>query len=206
MKRWLNCICALTVLAACAPRAGALRGVPVTRSAPATPLVGGHQRLVFRWSYDDALLSARGEGVARIAPPDSVRLDFFLDGGMGGGAAVLIDDSLRTPEGDDGSKYLPSVNLLWATLGVLRVAGGDTLVRLDGDTLRIQTGDDPVWRAAFHGTTLSVLERIVGGKIRERVVRSDSTVSYRQFTSRRRLSLTVTRRFSDPPFDAAIWR
>jgi hypothetical protein len=161
---------------------------------------------VFRWSYEDAILAARGEGVARIAPPDSVRLDFFLDGGVGGGAAVLIADSLRTPEGDDGRKYLPSVHLLWATLGVLRVAGGDTLVRLDGDTLRIQTGDDPAWRAAFQGTSLAVLERIVGGRIRERVVRNDSTVSYRQFTSRRRLSLNVTRRFSDPPFDASIWR
>jgi len=46
--------------------------------------------VVFQWELVDGEITARGDGVARIASPDSVRLDFFLGGGMGGGAAVLI--------------------------------------------------------------------------------------------------------------------
>ena len=34
-------------------------------------------------------MNGRGDGAARIAAPDSARLDFFLAGGFGGGAAVL---------------------------------------------------------------------------------------------------------------------
>ena len=47
-------------------------------------------------------MTARGEGVARIASPDSVRMDFFLGGGLGSGAAVLIGDSLSGPGAGHG--------------------------------------------------------------------------------------------------------
>ncbi|HEX4933897.1 MAG TPA: hypothetical protein VFV33_11995, partial [Gemmatimonadaceae bacterium] len=157
------------------------------------------------WEYDDPIFTARGEGVARIAPPDSVRLDFFTDGNLGGGFALLIGDRLSTPANDDAVRYLPPVPLLWAALGRLRVAGRDTVARLAADTLRADIGPSPVWRAAFSGAELVSLQRVDGQRVRESVQRDSMLVRYRNFGSRRRLTLTVLRRLADPPYDEAIW-
>ncbi|MEO7964371.1 MAG: hypothetical protein ABIT38_10760 [Gemmatimonadaceae bacterium] len=194
-------------LAGCvAPRVKPLTGVPSQVALPQTPLPAAHTRLVFRWEYGDPLFSAKGEGVARIAPPDSVRLDFFSDGNLGGGYAILIGDSLFTPANGDAGRYLPPVPLLWASVGRLEVAGRDTTLRTDGDTLRAEINSASSWRAALVGRTLVSVQRIEGGRLRESVVRSPTVISYRNHGARRRLTLTVLRRLEDPPFDEAIWR
>lgn len=195
----------LLAAAACAPRVRPLTGVPFAGTLPRSLLPKGHARIVFRWSYDDPLFAANGEGVARIAPPDSVRLDFFVDGGVGSGGAILIGDAISTAA-DDGRRYLPPVPLLWAALGVLRVAGPDSLVRIDRDTLRVDIGRNPTFRAVFADTALLGLERIDGGRIRERVVRQPDRLTYRNFSAHRTLTLTALRRFEEPGFDPAIWR
>lgn len=196
----------LLAIAACAPRVRPLTGVPSTVALPAPGLPPGHARLIFRWTYDDPIFGARGEGVARVAPPDSVRLDFFVDGGVGSGGAILIGDSLRTAA-EDGRRYLPPVPLLWAALGVLRISGRDTTVRLDGDTLRaeVREGAD-VFRIAWSGRRMVSLGRIAGGRLREQVYQDSSRIAYRHFAARRRLTLTEVRRVSDAPYDPAIWR
>lgn len=195
------------VLAGCAPpRVRPITGMPFPDRLPATTLPAGHTRMVFRWDYDDRIFSARGEGVARIAAPDSVRLDFFADGGMGGGFAILIADSLHTAANDDARRYLPPVPLLWAAMGQLRVVAADTTALVDGDTLRVEIGEGPTWRAAFVDARLRELQRIDGRRLRESVVLDSSTVVYRNHGARRRLTLRITRRLSDPPFDEAIWR
>lgn len=190
---------------ACAPRVKPLTGVTVDRRLPATAVPDGHTRLVFRWEYGDPIFSAKGEGVARIAAPDSVRLDFFADGGVGGGFALLIGEELSTPANEDAIRYLPPVPLLWAALGRLTVAGPDTTARMQGDTLRADIGSSPVWRVAYAGDGLRSLQRIDGGRLRESVVRDSARISYRNFGSRRRLTLTLTRRLADAPYDEAIW-
>ena len=197
---------AVLALSGCAPRIRPLAGLPSTLPLPRTALPPGHSRLVFRWEYGDPLFSARGEGVARIAAPDSLRLDFFADGNLGGGYAILLGDSLHTPANGDAKRYLPPVPLLWAALGWLHVAGADTILRLDGDTIRAEIGASPSWRAALVGTSLVSLERVEGGRLRESVHRDTSVISYRNRGARRRLTLTVLRRLEDPPFDEAIWR
>lgn len=190
---------------ACAPRVHPLTGTPVVDRLPDTTLPPGHVRLVFRWEYGDPIFSARGEGVARIAPPDSVRLDFFADGSMGGGYAILVGDRLTTPANDDARRYLPPVPLLWAALGRLQVTGQDTTARLAGDTLRADIGRNPVWRAAFTASSLVSLQRLEGNRLRESIRRDSAVIAYRNFGARRRLTLTVQRRIADPPFDEAIW-
>ncbi len=197
--------CLIVLLAACAPRVSPLTGLPVVERLPTSAVPDEHTRLVFRWEYGDPIFSAKGEGVARIAAPDSVRLDFFADGGIGGGFAILIGQQLSTPANEDAMRYLPPVPLLWAALGRLQVSGPDTTARLQGDTLRADIGKSPVWRVAFAGTGLVSLQRIDGGRLRESVVRDSSRISYRNFGSRRRLTLTLTRRLADPPYDEAIW-
>lgn len=201
----LGALLLLVGAAACAPRVKPLTGELVARRLPATSVPAGHTRLVFRWEYGDPIFSAKGEGVARIAAPDSVRLDFFADGGVGGGFALLIGDRLSTPANADAIRYLPPVPLLWAALGRLDVSGQDTTARVEGDTLRADIGASPVWRVAFSGEGLASLQRIDGGRLRESVVRDSSRISYRNFGSRRRLTLTLTRRFADAPYDEAIW-
>ena len=195
-------------LASCTPRAGKLRGTPAPAgSIPSTTIPPGHQHVVFRWRYQDPDMQARGEGVARIASPDSVRMDFFVDPGMGAGYAVLVGDDLSAPGIALVRRYLPPPPLLWATLGRLHVpAASDTAVRVDGDTIRADIGADPVWRATFAERRLVRLERIDGGRVNERVVRTGDDVRYDHLGARRTLSLSITRRADVPPFDATIWR
>jgi hypothetical protein len=190
-----------------APRAGPLTGVPVAASIPDTRLRHGYRRLVFSWEYKERLGGARGQGVARIAPPDSIRIDLFLDNGANAGFLILIGDSLAAVAQDEARRSLPPEPLLWATLGVVRVTAPDTVARQDGDTLRVEIGHDPAWRLAFAARALGRMERILGGRIEQAVERTDSTrVVYRQPAAGRSLVLTIRRFIPETGFDAAIWR
>jgi hypothetical protein len=181
--------------------------VPAQR-LPAGTLPAGHRKIVFQWEAKDGDMTARGDGVARIASPDSVRLDFFLGGGFGGGAAVLVGDSLRVPGPDMARRLVPPPPLLWAALGRLDLpAERDTVVRVDGGLLRADIGAPVRWRATFRGDTLTRLERVDGGRLQEWVERSaDQRVLYRNEASRRTLSLVIQRSDAVPSFDPAIWR
>jgi len=135
----------ITLLGACAPKAPPLAGAVVPAAIPATALPPMHRRIVFQWSFTDDNVRVRGDGAARVAPPDSVRLDFFVANGMGSGYALLVGDSVRTPAGDAVRRYLPPVPLLWAALGRLAVPSApDTAARVDGDTLRVELDTIPV--------------------------------------------------------------
>lgn len=192
---------------ACAPRAGTIRGSPVPARFPRAELPPGHRRIVFRWDYIDQALAARGEGVARISAPDSVRLDFVLDGGLGGGYAVVVDDSVATPGGDQVRRFLPPVPLLWAALGRLAIpAAPDTVAKVDGGTLRADIGRNPTWRVTFTADSLTRLERIDGGRRLEWVSRSSSEIRYHNERAARSLTLKVTSTDDVPPFDPEIWR
>ena len=201
-------VLAAFAIAACAPRARALPGLPApTTRLPVAGIPEGHHRVVFRWTYEDPDMNARGEGLARIASPDSARMDFFVDPGMGAGYALLIGDDLDAPGIALVRRYLPPPPLLWATLGRLEVPpSADTTVRVDGETVRADIGRDPVWRATFLGSRLSRLERIDGGRVMERVTRApDDAVRYEHLAARRTLTLSVTRREVVTGFDATIW-
>lgn len=192
---------------AAAPRAGPLTGVPVAAGIPDTRLRGGYQRLIFGWAYKERIGSGRGEGVARIAPPDSLRIDLFLDNGSNAGYLILIGDSLRAVAQDDARRSFPPQPLLWAALGVVRVTAPDTVARQDGDTLRVEIGTNPVWRMSFASRTLAWMGRITGGRIEEMVERQDtSRVVYRQPAAGRSFVLTIRRVIPETAFDAAIWR
>ena len=192
---------------AAAPRAGPLTGVPVATGVPDTRLRPGYRRLIFAWEAKERVFSARGEGVARLAPPDSLRIDLFLENGSSGGYAILIGDSLVALAQDEARRSLPPEAMLWATLGVVRVTAPDTTARQDGDTLRVEIGRDPIWRMTFALRTLVRMERITAGRIEQIMERRDSTrIVYRQPGAGRSLVLTIRRVISEAGFDAAIWR
>jgi hypothetical protein len=203
--RWSSAL-ALAVLS-CAPRAGSLKGTPAPARFPSAELPRGNQRIVFRWEYVDQALAAKGEGVARVTSPDSVRMDFFLDGGLGGGFAIVIGDSISTPGGDQVRRYLPPVSLLWAALGRLAVPPlPDTIAKVDGDALRADIGRNPAWRVTFVRDRLTRLERIVDGRRLEWVERTGPDVRYQNERSSRSLKLRISSTDASPPFDAEIWR
>ena len=206
MKRLL---CSAVVAAiACAPVAPPLTGVLAPdRSLPALSLPPGHRHIVFKWDYEEGEIAARGDGSVRIAAPDSARLDFFLGGGLGAGAALLIGDSLRAPNAELARRYIPPTPMMWAALGRLAIpAVRDTVVRMDGDVLRADVGRPAQWRVAIRGDTLVGLEHMSGGKIIESFTRgANGVLTYEAPGARRRLRLTVLRE-QPGSFDATIWR
>ena len=195
---------------ACAPpRVVALPGVIVpAQHLPTGTLPQGRRIVFFQWEMHDGDVIARGDGAARIASPDSVRLDFFMSGGFGSGAAVLIGDSLQVPGPSMARKLVPPRALLWAALGRFDVpAARDTVARIDGAVLRADIGVPVNWRATFRGDTLTRLDRVDGDRIQEWVARfADQRVQYRNESARRTVSLVIQR--SDAvlaPFDPSIW-
>jgi hypothetical protein len=208
LSTWI--VAALPVVAAvgCSPRARPLTGVPAPRRVPVAELAPVHRKIVFQYDYSQPELRIRGEGVARIAPPDSARLDFFVNG-QGTGHALLIGDQIRLQGGQDAMRdLLPPAPLLWAALGRLHVpAASDTTVRVDSDTLRIDIGHEPGWRATFFDDQLRRLELIQDGRIPQWVARPDAgPIRYEQPRLRRSLQLTISRDDTVPGFDATIWR
>lgn len=195
------------LLVACVPSAAPLPGVLAPdRSLPSLALPPGHRHVVFKWEYQEGELAARGDGSVRIAPPDSARLDFFLGGGLGGGTAILIGDSLRAPHADLVRRYIPPTPMMWAALGRLAIpALPDTVVKLDGDLLRADVGRPVQWRVAIRGDTIVALERIDGGKIVERLTRNATgSAVYEAPGARRKLELTILKE-QPGSFDASIW-
>lgn len=199
---------ALAMALGCAPKARPLAGAPTPARLPAAELPPGRQRVDFRWEYRDGDLLASGEGVARVAAPDSVRLDLFLAGGLGGGYAIVIGNEIYTPAGDQARRVLPPAPLLWASLGRLAVPpAADTTARVDGGVLRADIGRDPTWRVTFDSAGLTRLERIQGGRLQEWAQRDGaSRVRYEHVLSQRSLKLDITRTQGASEFDAAIWR
>jgi hypothetical protein len=194
------------LLASCAPRLRPLTGAPTLSRFPRTELPPIHRQIVFDWELVDRDVTGRGEGVARVAGPDSARLDLFLGGGFGSGAAILIADSLYVPGSGLPRRFIPPPPLLWAALGrVALPALRDTTARVDGELLRVDIGAPVSWRLTFRRDSLVRLERIHDGRIVEWVERSGNIVHYRSEEARRALSLTIKRAQEVPPFDASIW-
>jgi hypothetical protein len=176
------------------------------RSLPTLGIPMGHRQIVFKWEYQEGDIAARGDGSVRTAAPDSARLDFFLGGGLGAGAALLIGDSLRSPNPELARRYIPPTPMMWAALGRLALPPlADTVVRLDGDVLRADIGRPIQWRVAVRGDTLVSLQHVSGDRIIESMNRSpDSVVTYERPGARRTLRLTVLRE-QPGSFDASIW-
>jgi hypothetical protein len=100
----------------------------------------------FRWKYRDDRLSAAGRGQVRIAPPDSLRLDYAATLGVKTGAGVVVGDSMRwaDPEADVRT-LVPAIPMLWAALGFVQPAPDSAAVsggRLGGGGDGAAAGED----------------------------------------------------------------
>jgi hypothetical protein len=83
------------------------------RTVPVAPVA-----LYFHWRYDDGSAPVRGRGAARVAPPDSLRLDVGVPI-LGRATLVLAGDSVwAQPEAMTGH-VLPERATVWAMFGVI---------------------------------------------------------------------------------------
>ena len=199
---------AVAIAVACAPRIQPLPGVaPTNPSLPSFDMAPVPQKLTFNWELNDNSIVARGDGVARLGPPDHARVDLFLGGGFGAAAsAVLVGDSLIVPPGARGLDLVPPAPLMWAALGRLAVPPvSDTIIRVSGDTLRASIGSPVAWRITAISGQLVRLERISSGRIVEWVERSPGKKVRYELSGRRSLVLDIRNQQPVAQFDASIW-
>lgn len=201
------------LLAGCgAPRLAPLVNatpVPVREPLPVIELPRRSQRIVFTWRLQEAELTIRGEGAARIASPDSARIDLFVAGGLGSGAAWVVGDVMQLDAPDALRRVLPPPAFLWAALGRFSIPPGrDTVVVRTDSMVTADIGPAPRWRLQIRADrVITRLERADGDKVVDRLERrEDGSLVYFHAPTRRQLTLTVTRVDSVPSFDASIWR
>lgn len=209
-RRLVALAAGLVVMIACVPRVRPLVGAERPREPlPRLELPTHARRIVFKWRIRESELEIRGDGAARIAPPDSARIDLFVGGGLGGGAAWVIGDSLALgPAPDALRRALPPPVFLWAALGRFALPPGrDTLVARTDSGTTVEIGPAPRWRAELREGRLVRLERIDGEKLVDRLERSaDGALAYLHAPSRRQLFLDIQRVDSVEAFDPGIWR
>jgi len=183
--------------------------------ARTTPGRGALHR--FTWLYQDEQASKGGRGSARIAVPDSLRIDFAGSLGIGKGSAVVVGDSALwvVPE-RSVEELVPGVSLLWSVLGIAR--GPDSGARLAG----LDQPERTAWQYADGGDTVTYL-RVAGnpvilfaevrraGKIigrTEMTARTDGTPIKAKLTAPTvpsKLEITFYATIPTPAFPAETW-
>lgn len=207
----LTCCLAALAAACAAPRLAPLPNATPVLSREPLPVVElprHSQRIVFEWRLQEAELQVRGEGAARIASPDSARIDLFVAGGLGSGAAWVIGNEMRLDAPEALQRVLPPPAFLWAALGRFAIpAGSDTVVARSDSSLTADIGPSPRWRVSMLGRRITRLERAEGDRVIDRLERkADGSLVYFHAPTRRQLTLTITRLDSVPAFDPSIWR
>ncbi|HXF95171.1 MAG TPA: hypothetical protein VNI61_03620 [Gemmatimonadales bacterium] len=175
----------------------------------------------FRWRYQDERVRWSGRGTVRLAPPDSLRLDYAGPLGLGAGAGVVVGDSVLWAEpAAEFERLVPAIPLLWAALGTVRPPDGGGEV-FTGGTPDGRPGVR-YWRFVQGGDTLDyalsiATERVLEAEWRRggRVVARSRTEydGSRPRTSRidfpmgpARIEFAVVARDSTAVLPPALWR
>ena len=233
---------ALSYIGACALLLGCPGSVPPLVPLPLAPVpwdsgVGWavatvparHTLIRFRWKYRDAGKSYAGRAAARVAPPDSLRIDYAGPFNWGAGAALVVGDTTVWADPEKNFRSLvPAVRMLWAGLGIVRPpAVGAAVFGLVGggpggpggpgaDSVRIWRfvqGEDTLdYRLARGGTRVLEAEWRRQGKV---VARSRAELDIRAMPASARIDFpegparfefTVGAVDTTVVFDSATWR
>jgi len=190
-------------------------GAEAFRAAAGRTTPAGRLIVSLRWRFADPTLEAAGRGAARLAPPDSLRIDVRGPLGFGRGTLVLAGDSLWADPASMVAQVMPSRFLVWAMLGVLRAP--DALERLeeaeiDGRVLvRVLESDGRSTTFEMRGDTMvgAVQER-AGREVGRLVLRRDASGQVRRAEAEdkerdARLVFDIERRTASGPFPASVW-
>lgn len=191
-----------------------------------------HTLIRFRWKYRDAGKSYAGRAAVRVAPPDSLRIDYAGPFNWGAGAALVVGDTTVWADPEKNFRSLvPAVRMLWAGLGIVRppavgaavfglVGGGPGAPGGSGgpgaDSVRIWRfvqGEDTLdYRLARGGTRVLEAEWRRQGKV---VARSRAELDIRAMPASARIDFpegparfefTVGAVDTTVVFDSATWR
>jgi len=210
-------------VAACASGSGVATVAPLpdpgssldslqSRTEPESPA-----RIFFEWSLTEEGVRVSGRGVARVAPPDRARLDLFLSNGEAVAGAILVGDDLTLPVSLPGD-ILPPAELLWGTIGTIRLGAGAEVIqgdelqdgglrlvaRLpDGASVRYEVLDGRVRRIEQLTAGGTVVKTLVARHEPEGRVPAEAT--YRDLTAFRELILTRDGMEDVDGFPADIW-
>jgi hypothetical protein len=182
---------------------------------------GGRRRTAirFHWKYRDNDRAGGGRGTARLAVPDSLRLDWAASLGLAAGAAVVIGDSLRwvDPKERFPASVTPAIQLMWTALGMVRPPRpGSELTGLrdsthlmwraaaDSDTLeyRVTRGSTPMLEAEWRrgGSVMARSRTLLGASGMPASARIDVPKGHARF------ELTFVGVDSGAVFPATLWR
>lgn len=170
----------------------------------------------FSWRSDDGSLQIGGNGAARIAPPDSLRVDMAASLGLGRATIIMTGNETQAQPPEIVDRILPDRYALWALLGHLRAPADLATVE------RLDDGDRTVWRVTDSRGRITLFEVRAGtliGATREeqgrttsqlRLTRNpDGTLSrahLTEFARSLRIELEVSSREASEPFAADTWR
>jgi hypothetical protein len=97
----------------------------------------------FKWLLRDERGSAGGKGAARLAPPDSMRLDVAGPFGSGAASAVVVGDRpVWTDPADAIARLVPNYPLMWAMFGLARLPPQGATIRA------LSAGGTQAWQYA----------------------------------------------------------
>lgn len=162
------------------------RAAVVAWSAPTVPAGGAVHR--FKWLYRDGRQSAGGRGSARVAAPDSVRVDARGPLGQGRSSGVVVGDSIIWAEPEDNLiEAAPNVALMWALFGVAREPDrGATL-------LGLERAGFTAWRIVEGPDTLEYVREPGRGRLRAELRRAGQVVGRTEATRDASGRLTAAR-------------
>jgi len=108
-----------------------------------------NRHLKFKFKFKDPKGKVGGRGAARVAAPDSLRLDMQGPFGLGKGAAMVNGDSTEWIKGPEAIKRIvPDFRLMWSMLGFTRPPP-------EGSTLAgYESGDVTAWSYATEVDTV----------------------------------------------------
>lgn len=109
----------------------------------------GNRQLRFKFKFKDPKGKVGGRGAARIAAPDSLRLDMQGPFGLGKGATMVNGDSTEWIKGPDAIKRIvPDFRLMWSMLGFTRPPPDGAILSAS------QAGDVTAWSYATAADTV----------------------------------------------------
>ena len=135
-----------------------------------------HTLIRFRWRYRDSGKSYAGRAAVRIAPPDSLRIDYAGPFNWGAGAALVVGDTSVWADPEKNFRSLvPAVRMLWAALGIVRPPAVGAAVF--ATTLQRADGDVRIWRFVQREDTLDYLLARDGARVLEAEWRQGKVVA-----------------------------
>lgn len=217
----LPALCVL--LAACPPKAPTVTPAGAFRPSSRAELAEAEARSAparreivrFGWRSDDGSLQLSGNGAARVAPPDSLRVDMAASLGLGRATVIMAGQRVEAQPQAVVDRILPDRFALWALLGYMKLPAAASTVE------KMEDGDRIVWRITDERGRITLFEmrgNVLIGATREDQGRTTSALQLTRdasgilsraqltdFGRSLRIDIEITGREASEAFAADTW-